>query len=290
MSATTFFEMKTLIQKIHVEEHCSFACRRYSTPNFETAWHRHPECELIVMTEGNGTALIGDYIGDYQKGDVFFLGSNLPHWFRKSRHDAVGSAIVVHFLKDFWGADLLALPEMHTIATLVKNDNVGIRLHGQLAQEISRLVRRIENAEGVARLMQLLKCLERIGSSEEQEVITMVFDTFSGREENGLIEAIIDYSFKNFLNPISLENVASSTNMSVSAFCRFFKKNIKNSYFDFIKELRIGHACKLLRETDRPILDICYNSGYNSWAHFSKQFKVVTKVSPLKYRKQFRGQ
>jgi len=280
--------MKTLIQKIHVEEKYSFACRTYRTPTFETAWHRHPECELIVITEGNGTALIGDYIGDYKQGDVFFLGSDLPHWFRKSRQDAVGSAIVVHFLKDFWGAGFLALPEMHVIAALLKNDSTGIQLMGDLATEIDLMIRKIENTEGLERIQLLLNCMEQIGSSEEHKVITMAFDTMAGREENIVIEAIIDYSFKNFLNPISLEEVASSTNMSVSAFCRFFKKNIKKSYFDFIKELRIGHACKLLRDTDRPILDICYNSGYNSWAHFSKQFKVVTKASPLKYRKQFR--
>ncbi|WP_346088835.1 AraC family transcriptional regulator [Sphingobacterium ginsenosidimutans] len=280
--------MKTLIQKIHVEEQYSFACRTYRTPTFETAWHRHPECELIVITEGNGTALIGDYIGDYKQGDVFFLGSDLPHWFRKSRQDAVGSAIVVHFLKDFWGTGFLALPEMHVIAGLLKNDSTGIQLIGNLAAEIDLMIRKIENTEGLERIQLLLNCMEQIGSSEEHKVITMAFDTIAGREGNIVIEAIIDYSFKNFLNPISLEEVASSTNMSVSAFCRFFKKNIKKSYFDFIKELRIGHACKLLRDTDRPILDICYNSGYNSWAHFSKQFKVVTKASPLKYRKQFR--
>jgi len=280
--------MKTLIQKIHVEEQYSFACRTYRTPTFETAWHRHPECELIVITEGNGTALIGDYIGDYKQGDVFFLGSDLPHWFRKSKQDAVGSAIVVHFLKDFWGAGFLALPEMHVIAGLLKNDSTGIQLMGNLSAEIDFMIRKIENTEGLERIQLLLNCMERIGSSEEHKVITMAFDTIAGREENIVIEAIIDYSFKNFLNPISLEEVASSTNMSVSAFCRFFKKNIKKSYFDVIKELRIGHACKLLRDTDRPILDICYNSGYNSWAHFSKQFKVVTKASPLKYRKQFR--
>nr|WP_288809809.1 AraC family transcriptional regulator [uncultured Sphingobacterium sp.] len=280
--------MKTLIQKIHVEEQYSFACRMYRTPNFETAWHRHPECELIVITAGNGTALIGDYIGDYKPGDVFFLSSDLPHWFRKSKQDAIGSAIVVHFLKDFLGNAFLSLPEMHVIAGLLKNESMGIQLQGSSGQNIAHMIRQIENMEGLERIQLLLKCLEQIGLSEEQKVITIAFDTFAGGEENVLIETIIDYSFKNFLNPVSLKEVAANTNMSVSAFCRFFKKNIKKSYFDFIKELRIGHACKLLRDTDRPILDICYNSGYNSWAHFSKQFKVVTKVSPLKYRKQFR--
>ncbi|ULT22817.1 hypothetical protein KUH03_26400 [Sphingobacterium sp. E70] len=113
------------------------------------------------------------------------------------------------------------------IAGLLKNDSTGIQLIGNLAAEIDLMIRKIENTEGLERIQLLLNCMEQIGSSEEHKVITMAFDTIAGREGNIVIEAIIDYSFKNFLNPISLEEVASSTNMSVSAFCRFFKKNIK---------------------------------------------------------------
>ena len=78
--------MRTLIQKIHVEEQYSFACRRYRTPNFETSWHKHEECELIVITEGTGTALIGDFVGEYKPGDIYFIASNIPHSFRKRHH------------------------------------------------------------------------------------------------------------------------------------------------------------------------------------------------------------
>ncbi len=62
--------MKTLIQKIHIEEQHSFACNIYRTPKFETNWHKHEEAELIVITEGHGTAMIGDYVGEYKSGDV----------------------------------------------------------------------------------------------------------------------------------------------------------------------------------------------------------------------------
>jgi len=278
--------MKTLIQKIHIEEHHSFACRTYQTPDFETAWHKHLECELILITEGNGTALIGDYIGEYKQGDIFLLNTNVPHWFRKSQKNITGSAIVTHFLKDFWGGKFLALPEMKNVAGLLENKNTGIQLQGNLSNEINVLIRQLEYAEGFERVQLLLNCIQKISLSAEQKVVTTAFDTMNSGEENSVIETIIDYSFKHFLNPISLKEVAGITRMSIPAFCRFFKRNIKKSYFDFIKEIRIGHACKLLRETSRPVLDICYDSGYNSWAHFSKQFKTVTKIAPSQYRKQ----
>ncbi|WP_316822944.1 AraC family transcriptional regulator [Pedobacter gandavensis] len=278
--------MKTLIQKIYVEEHHSFACRTYRTPDFETAWHKHLECELILITEGNGTALIGDYIGEYKEGDVYFLQGEVPHWFRKQEKQTIGSAIVIHFLTDFWGDRFLSLPEIKPIAKLLAQNNTGIQLEGDLSHEIATMIRRLESAEGMDRIQLLLNCMLKISLSAEQKVITMACSTTNSSAENSVIEAIIDYSFKHFLNPISLNEIAAITNMSVPAFCRFFKRNIKKSYLDFIKELRIGHACKLLRDTDRAILDICYNSGYNSWANFSKQFKVVLNLTPSQYRRQ----
>lgn len=278
--------MKTLIQKIHVEEYNSFACRTYKTPDFETAWHKHLECELILITEGNGTALIGDYIGEYKQGDIFLLNTNVPHWFRKSQNTTIGSAIVIHFMRDFWGEGFLALPEMKNIAGLLDNKNTGIQLQENLSNEVAILIRQLEFTAGIERIQLLISCMQKISTSAQQKIITTAFDTMTSGEENPVIETIIDYSFKHFLDPISLKEVAGITSMSIPAFCRFFKRNIKKSYFDFIKEIRIGHACKLLRETSRPVLEICYDSGYNSWAHFSKQFKAVTNISPSKYRKQ----
>lgn len=282
--------MKTLIQKIYVEEHHSFACRTYKTPDFETAWHKHLECELIVITHGNGTALIGDYIGEYKQGDVFFLHSNVPHWFRKSDKQAIGSAVVIHFLSDFWSEGFLSLPELKPIAKLLSNKNIGIQLKDNLSNEIADQIVQLEHAKGLARIQQLLNCMYKISTSAEQKVITMASSTINSSAENSVIETIIEYSFKHFLNPISLNEIAGITRMSVPAFCRFFKRNIKKSYFDFIKEIRVGHACQLLRDTDRPILNICYDSGYNSWANFSKQFKVVTKLTPSLYRRQHKKQ
>lgn len=278
--------MKTLIQKIHVEERHSFACRTYKTPNFETAWHKHLECELILITEGNGTALIGDYIGEYKEGDVFFLSPDLPHWFRKSEQKMVGSAIVIHFLKDFMGDAFLSLPELSNISRQLENKDTGVQLLGELSVDVALLIKKIEQAEGLERIQLLLKCMQKIGSSTSQHTITKAFDSPAAGAENAMIETIIDYSFKHYLDPISLKEVAEMTRMSIPSFCRFFKRNIKKSYFDFIREIRIGRACKLLRETNRPILDICYDSGYNSWPNFSKQFKDVTKRSPSQYRKQ----
>ena len=281
--------MKTLIQKIHLDGNQSFACRTYKTPQFETNWHKHDEYELILITEGHGTALIGDYVGDYKPGDIYFLGSGLPHWFRKSHQNMAGGAIVLHFLKDFWGDHFLQLPEMKTVLRLLDSDNNGIQLQKNLQKNIAEVMPQIQQANGLDRIYLLLKSLQQMSESKQYIVITKAFDSSANNKENSAIEKIFTYSFKHFLEPVTLAEVAAVADMTIPTFCRFFKRNVKKSYFDFLKELRIGHACKLLRETNDPILDICYISGYNSWAHFSKQFKQVKKLAPGTYRRQFKN-
>ncbi len=278
-------KMKTLIQKIYLEEDQSFACRQYRTPDFETNWHRHEECELILITEGHGTVMIGDYIGGYKPGDMYFLAGNLPHWFKKQHHKMTGCCVVVHFKPIIFGEDFLQLPELAGIhQLLLKND--GIQLLPKIKKEITTAMLEMQQLKGFQRMGLLLQCLQKISTTTFFIILTQNF-TSNNSNVNPAIEKIIDFSFKRYLTPVTLRQVADVAAMSIPAFCRFFKKNIKKTYFGFIQDLRISHACKLLTGTNKAVMEICYESGYNSWAHFSKQFKQLKKMTPSQYRKSF---
>ena len=275
--------MKTLLQKIYPDGHQSFACRTYHTPQFETNWHKHEEFELILITAGHGTVMMGDYIGEYQTGDIYFIAGNLPHWFKKQHHKITGSAVVVHFKKELFGHQFLQLPELKHIGLFLKKED-GIQLQKKLKKEIGLLIPQIELAIGYKRILLLLECLQQISSGPGYITLTQNFSS-NNNNINPAIEKIIDFSFKRYLTPLTLNQVAAVADMSIPTFCRFFKKNIKKTYFDFIQDLRISHACKLLTNTNKPVLEICYESGYNSWAHFSKQFKNVKQITPSQYRR-----
>ena len=109
------------------------------------------------------------------------------------------------------------------------------------------------------------------------------------KEAMQLFQFIIRFvpSLANFQDVISLETVASHIGMSVPAFCNYFKKSTKKTYIEFLNEMRIGHACKLLIDTQRPVLDICYESGYNTLANFNKQFQRIKNTTPSQFRRQF---
>ncbi|MFT3843738.1 MAG: AraC family transcriptional regulator [Lacibacter sp.] len=277
--------MRTLIQKVHLENQQSFACREYRTPAFETNWHKHDEYELILITKGNGTLLMGDYVGEYKEGDVYFLAGNLPHWFRKQHAKMISCAIVVHFRKEIFGDKFLAMPELKNISNLLTKTN-GIQLQDNLKTKIETLINTFDSRQSFSKVQQLLSCLHEISISKQYVIHTSNF-TNTEEQINPGIEIIFDYSFKNYLHPITLNQIAEVANMSIPTFCRFFKKNIKKTYFDFLQELRIAHACKLLTSTNMPVIEICYESGFNSWAHFSKKFKELKKFTPSKYRTEF---
>ncbi len=279
--------MKTLIQKIIIEDQHSFACKTYRTPHFETNWHLHEESELIVIKEGSGTVMMGDYVGEYKKGDVFFIAGLLPHWFRKQHSGQIGAASVAQFNKDIFGNNFLQNPELNSIHLLL-NKKDGISLPPKLAATIHLLLFKMEHAKGYYRMQLLLDALHLISNAKQKKILTQNFSD-TGKTDPA-IERIIDYSFKNYLTPITLQEVASIAEMSIPTFCRFFKKNIKKTYFEFLQELRINHACNLLKTTNKQILTICYESGYNSWAHFSQKFKQIKKLPPNAYRKEFKAE
>lgn len=281
--------MKPLIQKLPLSEDASFVCRIYRTPHFETPWHQHDEFELVMIQEGSGNALIGDYFGEYAPGDVFFLGANLPHWFRKATTDPIGSAVVVHFTAGFWGESFLNLPEMRAVRDLFTLSNQGIKLHQTARQRVGCFLNEMVTGRGVTTIWLLLRCFEEISQAApaSRERLGSAPAVYKTRPDANPMARVFEYTFTNYQRGILLRDVAELVSMSRSTFCRRFKQSTKRSYVDFLKEIRISHACKRLAESDWPVLDICYDSGYNNMANFNKQFRELKKMTPLQYRKQF---
>ena len=98
-----------LVQKLPLNESTSFVAKTFRTPAFEVGWHQHIEYELILFTEGSGMSFIGNQVDEFETGDIFFLGANLPHTFQKTG-DQITSAVVIQFCDSFWGKEFLHIP------------------------------------------------------------------------------------------------------------------------------------------------------------------------------------
>lgn len=278
--------MKPLVQKLPLSDNTSFIAQTFRTPDFEVGWHQHVEYELILFTEGSGMSFVGNQVGEFNTGDIFFLGSNLPHTFQKNGGQ-VTSAVVVQFRDDFWGREFLSIPENRHIRQLLEAAGQGLKLQGGCRQRLQPLIQQLEWAHHGSRLLLLLQCLDRMAEEKEYVTVSTQEVTQLNAKDKDSLEKVFQFTIDNFRDPIALPQVAAIACMSVPAFCNYFKRSTKKTYIDFLNEVRIGYACQLLQDTDKTVLDICYESGYNTMTNFHKQFLRIKQFTPLQYRKHF---
>ncbi|MBY0536282.1 MAG: AraC family transcriptional regulator [Chitinophagaceae bacterium] len=282
--------MKPFVEKLKLSDDQSFLASFFRTPQFEVPLHQHPEIELILLTEGSGIAYIGDYIGPYKVGELYLIGANLPHCFQRSELEKIGSAIVVQFLPNLWGEDFLKLPETQPMLELFESAQKGIKLSSDLNAIVVPLMHQLKDAKDLLRFALLQQCLHEIIEQPNHTFLCTTSQNPVSLKHQARIDQVFKYTQSKFQEPIGIDEVAAHVGMTAPAFCSYFKKSTKKTYTNFLNELRIGYACKLLIESRMPIHEICYESGYNTIAHFNKQFLKIKHATPLQFRKQFQEQ
>lgn len=287
--------MKPQLLKVNRGPAQSFSVRRDVVKHFYNRWHYHPEMELLHIEQGTGTQFIGDNIQHFQHGDVLLVGANLPHLWRCDEvyfQDIEGLealSTVVHFLAEAWGKDFWELPENQPIVGLFIRAKQGLRFLGQTRLQAIELLSQLQQQSTGNRLLTLYQILDLLAQSETYELLSssklqLTFD----EEDTDRINRIYTYSLSNFQRKISIEEVAAVANISPNSFCRYFKSRSRKTFSQFLLELRVGHACKLLVERpEYTVAQICYESGFNTFSNFNKYFKQIMGKSPGVYQREY---
>lgn len=287
--------MNPQLLKLIPQPNQSFSIRQDLVPYFYNRWHFHPEVELVHIQKGSGIQFVGDSIRPFKKDDMILVGSMLPHlwrcddvYFEKgSRLRAM--ATVTHFREDFWGREFLELPENKKIRELLLRARRGILIRGKTRVAVAQLMQQLLQAGQTDRIIILLRIFSQIANARTHtEILASTgFQPQTEGAETGRINKIYTYSLAHFKEKISLEDIAAVANISPHSFCRFFKSHTRKTYSNFLRELRIGHACKLLIDNHLNLTQVCYNSGFNNVTNFYKAFQQVTGQTPMGYRKEF---
>ncbi len=247
----------------------------------------HENFEITLIENCLGKRFIGDSVEDFHSPDLILIGSYVPHCWQfyksvDSRKEA--KATIIHFFPNFIGDDFLQKPEARSMKILLENAKRGIHFQGSTLPEAKKILGRMLKSKGLYRLsllLQLFDCLSNI--KNKKKLSTEGFNPVSTSSEAEKINKVYDYVFKNFANGIELEKVADTIFLSPSAFCRFFKEKTNKTLFDYVKEVRIGYAAKLLLEKKYSISEICYQSGYNNLSTFNKQFREIKGLTPSEF-------
>lgn len=280
--------MKARLERIEPGFGSSFTLRRFEGEKCNTPeWHFHPEYEIVYVSNGRGKRHIANHISYFDDGDLIFLGPHLPHFGFTESLQEMHVEIVLQMKPDFLGEVFFQKPEMHLIQQLFERSHVGLSFKGVTKEKVGGELNRLFYLDPFERLMGLLKILNTLAKSKEYELLNVEqFSLEVSSQYFDRMQEVYQYVGQHFQEEISLQEISDRVNMTTPAFCRFFKKVTDKTFTQFVNEMRIEEARRLLLDKHRSIAEVSYDSGFNNLSHFNKHFKRITGVSPSEYRKE----
>lgn len=288
MKKNNLSQIAPVLEQVQPGFGSSFLIRRFyqDKPNSKPSWHYHPEIELVYIANGSGKIHIGKHLSYYKDGVILLIGPNLPHLGFVDRMTLNDEEIVVQFRMDFLGSDFFNSAEMAEIKQLLERSRSGIRFDDSLIGHIGAKLNEILAMNAFNRLLYFLRLLQEMAEIEEYELLNAeAHFLISRQQDNDRMDQIFKYVRNNFEQELSLEEVSELVNLTVPAFCRYFKKATSKTFTEYVNEFRIVHATKLLSEGQLSLTEISMDCGFNSQSHFIKQFKKITGQTPSDYRK-----
>lgn len=270
----------------------SFLVRKFDGSAFNAPYHFHAEYELTCILKGSGKRYVGSHMEDFETGDLVLLGPNLPHCWKLEGGDDPqddASAIVIQFDAAFLGVEFFNKTELRPIKKLFQKTGCGISFTGATRAAINHGMVSLTTEKNAFRmLISLLEILQHLASTREYVLLDqnrIIAERTIAEQER--INPVFAYLVENFRQQVSLDKAASLANMTTNAFCKYFKKTTRKTFMETIIEYRLNYALQQLVQTDKPISEISFESGFGDVSHFYKMFKVKMHLSPLNYRKKF---
>lgn len=269
----------------------TFSIRHDIVPSFGTIWHYHPEIELHYLIKGNGIRFIGENINNFEQDELILLGSNIPHTWKcnvQNNDQEYVEALVMHLHPESLGSAFLALPEAKKIQKIFSLANQGLLYYGETKIKAIKILRKLKVATDLNRIILLLRLLNLLSQSNEYEIISSQYDPNKlNKADEKRLNKILNYTFSNFKDKISIEDVAELSSLSVTSFCRYFKTATQKSYFDFLTDIRINYACRLLVNSELSVKSIAEESGFENTSNFYRHFKRFKNETPNDYKKNY---
>jgi len=279
--------LKAIIEHINPPLNNSFTVKEYKQNYFDSPWHFHTEFELTYIQKGTGTRFVGTSAELFKEGDLVLIGSNIPHCWRSDdqfyqNKNLEVHSVVIQFLPNLFLNN--PLPEMNKIILLLKKSSSGILFRNSkiYKKQLDAVIKK----EGFDQLMELYQLFHKLSIDKKQETLSTTIDSqLYQAKDSKIFQEILIYITTHLKTDISLNEIAEKVYMSTPAFCRYFKKRTKKTFTEYVNNLRIAHASKLLIETDLSITQICFECGYNNLSYFNRQFHKFKEMQP----KEFRG-
>ncbi|MEJ8854763.1 AraC family transcriptional regulator [Variovorax robiniae] len=272
----------------------SFTAKVVGYPSPAARWHFHPEFEIHLVFETEGVYFVGDHIGRFQPGHLVMMGPDLPHnWI--SDQPAEGTAdprgIMVQFGAALADGMVRTFPEFRKLAPLLGEANAGLVFSPATATAARPIMEELVGATGLRRVALLLSLFELLfADAQRRRLASASYKPEARSFMSHAINHVLAHIGQNLHTELREPVLAGLVGRSPSAFSRAFRKHTGQSFVRYVNELRISRACELLAHSERPVLDVCLDVGFNNLSNFNRQFLMQKSMPPSKFRRHHRMQ
>ena len=251
--------------------------------------HWHEEIEIILIEKGTGEFKIDLDSHILKEGDILIV-----------RPFALHSMHPINDTYCSWNTMVFNLSMLNSSIT----DGCLIKYFAPILNNEHQLSLIKKDSSGYPEIFNSLKeifnCFNFENIAFELKLKSLLFYFFSLLYENDLvikkkvapltteatkkIKIILNYIHENYMNELTILDIAESCNLSQYYFMKFFKKHLGMTCTEYINVYRLDIASQLLNTTDKPITMISFETGFNSVSYFNKLFKEKFKLTPKEFR------
>ncbi|MBR1887947.1 MAG: helix-turn-helix domain-containing protein [Bacteroidales bacterium] len=270
---------------------CFYIVERHKT-EFQYPIHSHNVYELNFIENGRGVRrIVGDSIEEI--GDLeltLVTGDGLEHvWEQGSCTSADIREITIQFSPDLLDSRLLGRNQFLSIKKMFENARHGVAFSLSAIAKVYTYLDTISSLEdSFDQFLNMLKILYELSQDKGARILASTsFANITGESESRRVRKVKDYISEHYAEELRLDDLAAMVGMAPSAFSRFFKQHTTRNLQDYIIDVRLGRAARMLVDTTTGISEICYACGFNNLSNFNRAFKNRRGYTPRDFRALF---
>jgi AraC-like DNA-binding protein len=282
--------MEPDLEVIQIRPGESFATLEHGYPYHTVRWHFHPEYELHLVVATSGRYFVGDFIGEFEPGNLVLTGPNLPHNWVSDVPDGVTIPLrcrILQFSESFMRGMVAVLPEVSSFNKVLEAAPRGVLLGLETTTQIAPLMDEVQRAQGIRRVELFTMIAGLLSRAQDTTLLASAsyLPDPSGYMSVGINRALA-YIRENLTGSFDEADLARIADQSTGAFSRAFRRHTGMSLVQYVKRLRINLACQILMtDNSASITEICFEVGYNNLSNFNRQFLAEKGMTPSRFRK-----
>lgn len=286
--------MSTVLKEICQlsEKDCCYIVERHKS-EFTFPLHSHPEYELNFIENGTGVRrVVGDSveeIGPYEL--TLIAGKDLEHaWEQGNCTEADVREITIQFSAGLFTGDTIQKSQFASIRKMLVKAEHGLTFSVKTIMKVYSLLDRLPNESNTFdQYLDFLKILNMLSEAEDSRILSSSSFAQAERDtESRRVQKVKQYINDHFSEEIRLETLSTLVGMAPTAFSRFFRQRAGRTVMDYLIDIRLGHAARLLVDTTENVSEICYSCGFNNLSNFNRMFKAKRGYTPRDFRAIFK--